>query len=90
MSNQLSRIETTLGEVLRRLKLIEATLTPSVEATTGREPVIVAEIEAVALQYDKEWRGGIGRGDIDTELAERLAKWFNLRLAAFPNRGTDT
>jgi hypothetical protein len=51
------------------------------ECTPRRDDVTATEIEAIALQYDRECRGGIGRGDIDLELAQRLAAWFNALLA---------
>ncbi len=46
-------------------------------ADSERRKVTAAEVAAIATAYDNEYRGGIGRGDIDQELADRLANWFN-------------
>jgi hypothetical protein len=53
------------------------------------QPVTATEIEREALAYDREYRGGIGRGDIDLELAERLAAWFNKRITRSGQRRND-
>lgn len=49
---------------------------------TTRAKVTASDIERIALEYDREYRGGVGRGDIDPELAERLANWFNTGVAS--------
>lgn len=63
-----------------------AIFTPEISPAADRpvDTITTADVEAVARRYDEEYRGGIGRGDIDTELAERLAVWFNAKLVARP------
>lgn len=94
MSNQLSRIETTLGEVLRRLILVEAALTPSVEATTQRTQELDKGRLAVIADRASRANTLVPRRDGVESLSDF---WFGeiawlvdevLRLAASPNRGT--
>lgn len=60
------------------LRVTEPAATPAPSASAT--PVTATEIEALALEYDRTERGGVGRGDIDLELAEKLAEWFNARI----------
>lgn len=65
------------ADLLRLVQVFEAGL-----ADSERRTVTADEVAAVATTYDSEYRGGIGRGDIDKELAERLANWFNTGTAS--------
>lgn len=72
-ANDLSGDPEALLEIAARLRV----------TTAGQRPSVTAEdVAAIATDYDKEYRGGIGRGDIDRELAERLANWVNTGVAS--------
>ena len=50
--------------------------------TDEMQKVEARSVYEMSRAYDSELRGGIGRGEIDEELAHILADWFNIKLAS--------